>query len=40
MVYLNLMAASALYALDSQVENLGITNGSYYTCLLYTSRCV
>jgi signal transduction histidine kinase len=35
MVYLNLMAASALYALDSQVENLGITNGSYYTGSLY-----
>jgi hypothetical protein len=27
MVYLNLMAASALYALDSQVENLAITKG-------------
>jgi signal transduction histidine kinase len=35
MVYLNLMAASALYALDSQVENLGITSGSYYTGCLY-----
>ena len=31
MVYLNLMAASALYALDSGAVNLSITNGGYYT---------
>ena len=35
MVYLNLMAASALYALDSQAVNLGLTNGAYYTGSLY-----
>jgi len=35
MVYLNLMAASALYALDSQAVNLGLANGSYYTGSLY-----
>jgi signal transduction histidine kinase len=35
MVYLNLMAASALYALDSQAVNLGLTSGSYYSGSLY-----
>jgi len=35
MVYLNLMAASALYALDSQATNLALTTGSYYTGSLY-----
>jgi signal transduction histidine kinase len=35
MVYLNLMAASALYALDSQAVNLGLTTGHYYTGSLY-----
>jgi signal transduction histidine kinase len=35
MVYLNLMAASALYAVISQAENLGITTGSYYTGSFY-----
>jgi signal transduction histidine kinase len=35
MVYLNLMAASALYALDSQAVNLGLANGAYYTGSLY-----
>jgi signal transduction histidine kinase len=35
MVYLNLMVASALYALDSQAVNLGLTNGHYYTGSLY-----
>jgi signal transduction histidine kinase len=35
MVYLNLMAASALYAVDSQAVNLGLTNGAYYTGSLY-----
>ena len=35
MVYLNLMAASALYALDSQAVNLGLTSGAYYTGSLY-----
>ncbi len=35
MVYLNLMAASALYALGSQAVNLGLTNGHYYTGSLY-----
>ncbi len=35
MVYLNLMGASALYALDSQAVNLGLTTGSYYTGSLY-----
>ena len=35
MVYLNLMAASALYALDSGAVNLSITNGGYYTGSLY-----
>lgn len=34
-VYLNLMAASAIYALDSQAVNLGLTNGHYYTGSLY-----
>jgi signal transduction histidine kinase len=34
-VYLNLMAASALYALESQAVNLGLANGSYYTGSLY-----
>jgi signal transduction histidine kinase len=35
MVYLNLMAASAIYALDSQAVNLGLTSGSYYTGSIY-----
>jgi signal transduction histidine kinase len=35
MVYLNLLAASATYALDSQAVNLGLTSGSYYTGSLY-----
>jgi signal transduction histidine kinase len=35
MVYVNLMAASALYALDSQAVNLGLTSGDYYTGSLY-----
>jgi signal transduction histidine kinase len=35
MVYLNLMAASALYALDSGAVNLAMTDGSYYTGSLY-----
>jgi signal transduction histidine kinase len=35
LVYLNLMAASALYALDSQAVNLALTNGGYYTGSLY-----
>jgi len=34
-VYLNLMAASALYALGSKAVNLAVTNGSYYTGSLY-----
>jgi signal transduction histidine kinase len=34
-VYLNLMAASALYALDSGAINLALTNGRYYTGSLY-----
>jgi hypothetical protein len=34
-VYLNLMAASALYALDSGAINLALTNGQYYTGSLY-----
>jgi len=34
-VYINLMAASAIYALDSQAVNLGLTNGHYYTGSLY-----
>jgi signal transduction histidine kinase len=34
-VYLNLMAASALYALDSGAINLSLTNGGYYTGSLY-----
>jgi signal transduction histidine kinase len=35
MVYLNLMAASAVYALGSQAVNLALTNGAYYTGSLY-----
>lgn len=35
MVYLNLMAAGAVYALDSQAVNLGLTTGVYYTGSLY-----
>ncbi len=35
MVYLNLMAVSALYALDSQATNLALATGSYYTGSLY-----
>ena len=34
-VYLNLMAASALYALDSGGANLAATNGGYYSGSLY-----
>jgi signal transduction histidine kinase len=34
-VYLNLMAASALYALDSGAVNLSVTNGLYYTGSLF-----
>jgi signal transduction histidine kinase len=34
-VYLNLMAASALYALDSQALSLAFANGKYYTGSLY-----
>jgi signal transduction histidine kinase len=34
-IYLNLMAATAIYALDSQAINLGLTTGSYYTGSLY-----
>jgi len=35
MVYLNLMAASALYALESQAVNLGLSSGAYFTGSLY-----
>jgi signal transduction histidine kinase len=35
MVYLNLMAASALYALNSQGLSLALANGKYYTGSLY-----
>ncbi len=35
MVYVNLMAASALYALDSQAVNLAVAKGRYYTGSLY-----
>jgi signal transduction histidine kinase len=35
MVYLNLMAASALYALDSQGLSLAFERGNYYTGSLY-----
>jgi signal transduction histidine kinase len=35
MVYLNLMAASALYALASQWVNLALVHGGYYTGSLY-----
>jgi signal transduction histidine kinase len=35
MVYLNLMAASAVYALGSKAVNLAITKGAYYTGSLY-----
>jgi signal transduction histidine kinase len=34
-VYLNLMAASALYAVDSGAVNLAVTKGGYYTGSLY-----
>jgi signal transduction histidine kinase len=34
-VYLNLMAASALYAMDSQGVNLAVASGRYYTGSLY-----
>jgi len=34
-VYLNLMAASAVYAADSGGVNLAVTNGGYYTGSLY-----
>jgi signal transduction histidine kinase len=35
MVYLNLMAASAVYALGSEAVNLAIIRGSYYTGCIY-----
>jgi signal transduction histidine kinase len=35
MVYLNLMAASALYALGSEATDVAITDGRYYTGSLY-----
>src|SRR5580658_2197336 len=35
MVYLTLMATSAIYALGSEAVNLAITNGGYYTGSLY-----
>ncbi len=35
LVYLNLMAASGFYAVDSQGVNLAVTNGHYYTGSLY-----
>ena len=35
LVYLNLMAASAVYALDSQAVNLAVSTGRYYTGSLY-----
>jgi signal transduction histidine kinase len=35
MVYVNLMAASALYALCSQAVNVGLASGAYYTGSLY-----
>jgi signal transduction histidine kinase len=35
MIYLNLMAASALYALASQSVNLALVHGDYYTGSLY-----
>jgi len=34
-VYLNLMVASGVYALDSQAVNLAVTHGGYYTGSLY-----
>jgi signal transduction histidine kinase len=34
-VYLNLMAASAVYALDSGAVNFAVTNGGYYSGSLY-----
>lgn len=35
MIYINLMAASALYAIDSQGMNLAFVNGKYYTGSIY-----
>jgi signal transduction histidine kinase len=35
LVYLNLMVASAIYALDSQAVNLAVSTGQYYTGSLY-----
>lgn len=35
MVYLNLMAASALYSVDSAALNLALTHGEYYSGSLY-----
>lgn len=35
LLYLNLMAASALYALDSQLVNMAVARGKYYTGSLY-----
>jgi signal transduction histidine kinase len=40
MLYLNLMAASALYALDSGAVNLSVTNGGYYTGSLYDAPLI
>lgn len=34
-VYLNLMAASAIYALDSEAVNVALTKGAYYSGSLY-----
>jgi len=34
-IYVNVMAASALYALDSGIVNLSMTNGGYYSGSLY-----
>jgi signal transduction histidine kinase len=35
LLYVNLMVASALYALDSQMVNLAVARGKYYTGSLY-----
>jgi signal transduction histidine kinase len=34
-IYLNLMAATAIYALDSEAVNMALTKGAYYTGSLY-----
>ena len=39
-IYLNLMAASALYALDSQLVNVALARGGYYTGSLYDAPFV